>query len=321
MILSHLVTGRCNACCPTCLWRDVSGPELSTEAVRWLYREAVAAGIAQVVVWGGEPLLREDLPQLLAHAVDAGLVVTLITNGWLLEQRWPELRGKVDALILSVDDVGGAHDRLRGLPGLFARLDRFARALRADPARPRLLVNTVLSRENRGALRRVAPVAGDWGAGLYFCPMEVGQMRVEGFDARLEPLSLSAGELREAARLARALKAAGHPLLATNAYLDLLERDPGLTTYTCRAPRLILTVQADGSVRDCVARDVPLASVDSLRAEGRPLGRLFQQAEYRRMLDVAETCTVCNNPDVIELSWLWDLELQMVERVGRLVFG
>lgn len=321
LLLSHLVTGRCNACCPTCLWRDQDAVELDTEAVAWLYREAASAGLVQVVIWGGEPLLRRDLPELVRAASAAGLVVTLISNGWLLPERWPDLRGYVDALILSVDDVDGAHDRLRGLPGLFDRLDRFAVDLHRDPARPRLLINTVLSRENRGALRRVAPLARDWGAGLYFCPMEVGQMEAEGFASRLGPLALDPSELRAAARLARDLKAAGYPMLATDAYLDLLERDPALTGYTCRAPRLILTVEADGSVRDCLRRDVPLASVRQLRGAGRPLHAVFALPRYRRVEREAESCAACNNPDVVEMSWLWDLEWQMLERVGRLVFG
>jgi hypothetical protein len=36
------------------------------------------------------------------------------------------------------------------------------------------------------------------------------------------------------------------------------------------------------------------------------------------MVGSAERCTACNNPDVLEISWLWDLELQMLEKVGRL---
>ncbi len=157
---------------------------MDTETVRWLYREAGRAGLAQLVVWGGEPLLRDDLPDLLDEARRAGLLTTLISNGWLLGERWPELRGRVDALILSLDEVGPAHDRLRGLPGLFERLEAFADTLRRDPLRPTLLVNTVLSRENRGALPRVAEVARRWGAGLYVCPMETGEMTSSGFAAR-----------------------------------------------------------------------------------------------------------------------------------------
>ena len=70
-ILSHLLTDRCNAACRTCLWRGGPAPEeadraalgdgrlspseLSTDEVSWLYRQAGALGVAQLVVWGGEP--------------------------------------------------------------------------------------------------------------------------------------------------------------------------------------------------------------------------------------------------------------------------
>jgi len=320
VILSHLITARCNAGCPTCLWRDDDTPELDTDAVAWLYRQAAGLGIPQLVVWGGEPLLRSDLPGLLAVARQAGLVVTLITNGWSLGERWAELRGHVDVLILSLDDIGEAHDRLRGLPGLFRKLEAFAASVQDDPTRPRLLANTVLSRLNRGALRRVAPVAQRWGAGLYFCPMETGRMETTGFAGTLSSLSLDPRGLQDAARLAKILKRAGYPLMATDRYLDLLEHDPALTTYECRAPRAILTVEADGAVRDCLRRDAPLARVDQLQAAGGMLGDVFTLPRYRRMVDSAEGCTACNNPDVLEISWLWDLEWQMLEKVGRLVY-
>jgi hypothetical protein len=255
---------------------------MDTETVRWLYGEVGRAGLAQLVVWGGEPLLRDDLPELLDAAVQAGLLTTVISNGWLIGERWPALRGRVDALILSLDDVGQAHDRVRGMPGLYERLEAFAGEVRGDPLRPTLLVNTVLSRENRGALPRVAAVARRWGAGLYVCPMETGEV------------------------------------LDTRAYLDLVARDPGIAAYTCRAPRAVLTVQPDGVIRDCLRRDETLADVPELRSSGRGLAAVFSLPGYRRMLADASACTACNNPDVVELSWLWDLRPVMLRKVLEL---
>ncbi len=309
--LSHLVTARCNGRCATCLWRDGDRAELDTATVAWLYDQAGRTGLAQLVVWGGEPLLRQDLPQLLRAARRAGLLTTLITNGWFAAERWPDLRGSVDVLILSLDDAGPAHDRLRGLPGLYERLESFTGALTGDPLRPALLVNTVLSRGNRGALSRVAPVARRWHAGLYFCPMATGEPASTG----LAELALPPDELRAAAREARGLKDGGFPILATRAWLDLLERDPGLNGYRCRAPHSLLTVLPDGGVEDCRRRDRPLADVAGLRASGRPLSDVFGLPQRRALLREAAACTVCNNPDVIELSWLWDLRPSMLRKV------
>jgi MoaA/NifB/PqqE/SkfB family radical SAM enzyme len=328
LILSHLITRRCNARCDTCLWRadvDETGApdmvELSTEEVTRLYREAGAAGFPQLVVWGGEPLLRRDLPEVLETACDAGLSVALITNGWLLPERWPALRGRVRTLIVSLDDVGDAHDRLRSLPGLYARLDEFIIGLRADPLRPRVLVNTVLSRLNRGALRRVAPVAERWEAGLYFCPMETGVMLGGGLSDSRNGLSLPPGELKEAAQLARELKIAGYPLLSTERYLDLLIRDPGLHAYACRAPHATLTVKADGSVRDCTRREASLFKLSDLLDGGVSLATLVRQPQYRAMLARSHSCTACNNPDVIETSWAWQLRPFMLRHALHLGTG
>jgi MoaA/NifB/PqqE/SkfB family radical SAM enzyme len=316
--LSHLVTTRCNGRCQTCLWRDPGLTELDTETVKWLYGEAGRAGLAQLVVWGGEPLLRQDLPELLLAARRAGLLTTLITNGWFLGERWRELRGRVDALILSLDDAGPAHDALRGLAGLYERLEAFVAAVRGDPLRPTLLVNTVLSSLNRGALARVAPVAARWQAGLYFCPMETGLVTSMGVTAPLADLALPAEELRAAAQTAAALKSAGFPILTSRPYLELLARDPELRGYTCRAPQARLTVGADGSVRDCSHIDCPLADVRELRAAGEPLSRVFRLPGYQGMLERSASCTKCNNPDVIELSWLWDLRPAMLRKVAEL---
>jgi len=316
--LSHLITSRCNARCETCLWRDGTSEEADAQTIAWLYREAARAGFAQLVVWGGEPLLRDDLGDVLAVAKRVGLYTTLISNGWLMAARWPELRGNVDALILSVDDVGVAHDRLRAMPGLYGRVGEFALSLQADPLAPLLLLNTVLSRQNLGALSRVAVVAKSWRAGLFFCPMETGQMQSTGFVESLSHLALTPEELSAAAREARRLGGEGYPILATGAYLDLLENDPGLAGYRCRAPHSLMTVGADGAVRDCRRHDQPIANVMELRASGQALSEALALPRRRELLAEADSCSACNNPDVIELSWLWDLRPVMLKKFVRL---
>ena len=270
--------------------------------MRWLYDEAGRAGMAQVVVWGGEPLLRQDLPELLLAARRAGLFVTLITNGWLAAERWAELRGTVDALILSLDDVGEAHDRMRGLPGLFGRLEAFAAALRDDPLRPTLLLNTVLSGQNRGALRRVAAVARRWDAGLYFCPMETGELSAGEAGDRLAGLALSPASCGRRPRSRSSSRPPATRSSTPGRILRMLADDPSLSAYTCRAPRARLTVGADGSVRDCMHVDRPLANVRDLRprdfrwprCSARPGGAGW--ATRRRPAPSATTRTSSSSP-------------------------
>ena len=126
LFLSHLVTARCNGHCAQCLWRfggpedkQAADAELTTEEISWLYRRAAEAGMCHLVLWGGEPLLRRDIAEICGAASSAGLAVTLMTNGWLLPDLWPRLRGLVRTLMLSLDDVGSEFDRMCGCPAFF----------------------------------------------------------------------------------------------------------------------------------------------------------------------------------------------------------
>lgn len=65
--------------------------------------------------------------------------------------------------------------------------------------------------------------------------------------------------------------------------------------------------RADGAIRDCLRRDVPLAYTQELHARGGRLEDVFALTRYREMLAEAESCTACNNPDAIEMSWFWNL--------------
>lgn len=57
------------------------GRELSTDEWRKILDKAWAAGIPHVIFTGGEPTLRDDLPELIAHAEQLGQVSGLLTEG------------------------------------------------------------------------------------------------------------------------------------------------------------------------------------------------------------------------------------------------
>ena len=106
--------------------------------------------------------------------------------------------------------------------------------------------------------------------------------------------------------------------MPTRAYLDLLARDPDVRDYTCRAPRALVTVESDGAVRDCLRTEVPLAQVRDLRARGARLSEVLELPRRRELVSQAASCTKCNNADIVELSWLWDLRPAMFGKAARL---
>ena len=79
------LTWRCNLACEMCdYWRQDLPTPLTTDLVTRTLDELAALGCRKVHFSGGEPTLRPDLPDLIAHARRLKLRVTLTTNGTLL---------------------------------------------------------------------------------------------------------------------------------------------------------------------------------------------------------------------------------------------
>jgi cyclic pyranopterin phosphate synthase len=128
------LTAACNNACKGCHYgRDfMRGHALPLRIVKDLLDDARAAGFERVRLYGGEPLLRHDLPEIVAHAAGLRLGMWVSTNGVLLEQ-------KIDALVaaglrdvsVGLYGVDEAYDDYVQRPKRFERVERgiaYARA-------------------------------------------------------------------------------------------------------------------------------------------------------------------------------------------------
>ncbi|HPK07000.1 MAG TPA: radical SAM protein, partial [Aminivibrio sp.] len=153
MLISWNTTSRCNLFCRHC-YRE-SGPEndrsgeLTTAEGRELIASIRRAGFRLLIFSGGEPLLREDIFDLVAAARDTGLLPAMGTNGTLLTEetaaRLAEsgLRG----VAVSVDSLDREyHDTFRGTPGAFDRAQQGIR--NAIAAGLRVQINLTLTDRN-----------------------------------------------------------------------------------------------------------------------------------------------------------------------------
>lgn len=117
------VCRHCNMTCPHCYSSASlrrSPQDLSTAEVLRILEELAAAGVGNVVWSGGEPLLRDDLVQLVARTRALGMTPHLSTNGVLLAE---QARTLADAGLayagVSLDAPGQKNDQYRGLAGGF----------------------------------------------------------------------------------------------------------------------------------------------------------------------------------------------------------
>jgi MoaA/NifB/PqqE/SkfB family radical SAM enzyme len=112
------VTKRCNARCNFCdYWKEKPTQELKDYVAVVEQLKPLSVSLT-----GGEPLLREDLPEVIASLRQnfSFLHLSLITNGMLLTvEKGLELwEAGLDELSISLDYLDARHDQGRGLPGL-----------------------------------------------------------------------------------------------------------------------------------------------------------------------------------------------------------
>ena len=109
------VTDRCNFRCVYCMPREVFDSSyrflphsaiLSFEEIRRLAGVFVDLGVKKIRLTGGEPLVRRDLPRLIALLAELDVEITLTTNGSLLARNARALKDAgLDRVTVSLDSL------------------------------------------------------------------------------------------------------------------------------------------------------------------------------------------------------------------------
>lgn len=89
------LTGRCNLDCKMCYVHNCSNSdylcgELSTNGWMRIFDEAVDNGLFFATLTGGECLLRQDFQELYLHLWKKRIMVTVFTNGTMINTQWIE---------------------------------------------------------------------------------------------------------------------------------------------------------------------------------------------------------------------------------------
>jgi MoaA/NifB/PqqE/SkfB family radical SAM enzyme len=294
-------TRQCNLRCLHCY--SSSGPRersaLDAALLCDAVTDAAAEGYDVVSLSGGEPLLYEPLPELLAHAHARGLRTQMTTNGMLLRGRRLEaLGGHLDLLAISLDGKPASHNRLRASSRAFEVMEANLPALR-ESGIPFGFIFT-LTQHNLDELGWIADFALDQGAKLLqIHPLELTGRAARGLDeehpdrretafAFLEVLSLQrrlGPRLKVQLDLSHRQALAEHP---ERSYAEVREGSP-----ESRAERPLadlvspLVIEADGAVVPLVygfSRSYALGNLHQARlAELAPAWKRTALARFRAL--------------------------------------
>lgn len=124
-LMSFAVTDDCNANCEHCSFFDgiekIKKEVLNLSQSRKLIKDAQELGVSVISFTGGEPLTREDLPDII-KSVNKDFSTTIVfTNGWFLADRVKDLKNAgLDSVYVSIDFAcPEKHDLFRRTENLF----------------------------------------------------------------------------------------------------------------------------------------------------------------------------------------------------------
>lgn len=270
------LTRRCNMKCQHCdIWmtaqqhKDLAGTEVPGARLVEVLSGLAPKGLLAVDLFGGEPLLRTDLPDIVHGLKSAGLHVTVTTNGVLLaEERCRTLlEAGLDQLLVSIDGPDAAtHDAIRGKPGTFekatAGLRRF-NEMAGNQARTG--INTLVCRPNLDQLSRMPELAKVLGVNqlrllpYHQCYPFNQFVQGDGLMPRSADLPALAESLRQVVESARRLG------LHTNSrtYLDGIERwyQEAPLTVRCQAGLTVCDINGFGDVYPCYTLAQPAGNI------------------------------------------------------------
>lgn len=120
------ITSKCNLKCVHC-YNDSSlntdCNEVTTKKAKEVLDDLADFGVPSVLFSGGEPMMREDLFELIPYAIGKGLRTVISTNGTLIDaDKAKQIKDfGVSYVGISLDGIGEVNDKFRGVQGAFER--------------------------------------------------------------------------------------------------------------------------------------------------------------------------------------------------------
>ena len=296
------LTYRCPLQCPYCsnpLDFAQSEQELDTEQWLAVLRQGREMGAAQLGFSGGEPLVRQDLPELIAEARKLGYYTNLITSGLGLNQAKVEAFAEAGLDHIQVSFQASDPELNNALAGSRKAFDQklaMARAVKA--AGYPMVLNFVIHRHNIHQIEDIMGLCERLGADY----VELATCQYYGWAFKnREGLMPSKAQLDQAEaevnEYRTRLKADNHPMKVIFVTPDYYEERPKACMNGWG--NLFLTVAPDGTALPChSARILP---IDFPNVRDMSLREIWYESpgfnHYRGDAWMPEPCRSCDEKD------------------------
>ncbi|MCW4023637.1 MAG: radical SAM protein [Candidatus Bathyarchaeota archaeon] len=244
-------------CQNNCVHCYAGGPhkteELSTVQWKQVIDKLSAVGVFILTFTGGEPTLREDLPELLLYAQDKGLVTGLISNGRRLKDKdYVGLleRSGLDFVQITLEShKADVHDKMTGAVGSWA--ETVAGIRNAAQSQIYVSTNTTLSKQNSADFLVTIDFIKSLGVDAFGCNSLIYSGRAndasEQFALTVDDLKILLPQIRDKANLL-GLKFLWY---TPTQYCQFDPLQFGLGVKSCTAAMITACVGPNGDVYPC----------------------------------------------------------------------
>ena len=304
----------CNMNCDMCYIR-LSRSEMEKKgrlrtADEWirLGDQMTRSGVLFLLLTGGEPLLFPDFKRLYLELRQRGMILTINTNGTLVDEEWAEFFGKHKPRRINVTLYGAdneVYERLCHYPGGFEKALKGVQMLKRQGVDVK--INGSVTKENRKDMSLIYRIGKKFGVPVHMDTYMLPGLHESGKtiekQARLSPEDAAEAEF-EAMR--EELSSDAFSLYVQTKLAQLEDNDIRyLTGVSCMAGNCSFTVNWQGEMRPCVILSEPAVLVfdcgfeEAWRTIVEETGKILLNAECSTC-NVRHLCRTCAASALLE---------------------
>jgi radical SAM family uncharacterized protein len=248
LFCGHKLTYNCNLRCKMCPFWKRSGEDLSLEREKGILKRIYDSGACGIAFEGGEPLLRNDLVEILAFARSLPLHTSLITNGTLLESRIEEIAPYINGVIyVPLDGLEKTHDTIRGVSGCYRKA---IQGITASKQKVHVTINTTIMAENANEIEDMVKLAKELNVRISVA-IAHEYCNAKASAPTTDEIGAIAGKLVE-------MKKKGYPLVNSISYFKVMAKEKN---WKCK-PWALINVGPEGNlVLPCYVRNEYATSI------------------------------------------------------------
>lgn len=282
--VSYISTYRCNQKCAYCDWTKVSSEEMDTENALKFISDMKESGVIKIGFAGGESLTRPDIEQLIRHAHKCGLIISVSSNGRLIEKYLDVIKECVSVVQISLDGTEEIHDLQRGNGSYKCVIDSIELLHKHNV---KMITNTVLTKNNKEEIDFVLKIAEKYNHQALIQP--VFTYGLSECEEKINDTRLGTDEMQEVIEYLKKCKRKHRPLANSTSFLNYIKKSwNNQKIINCSANKLFCTVDPKGNILPCCFCDSELCDTYNVSKLG------FKKAyEVSKDNNFSDNCNGC----------------------------